>query len=193
MTRALVALLSGPIGVGKTSVASRVADLAARRGYRVGGILAPALVGSRGRKIGIWAEAVRSGERRVLARTDLRLRGPRVGPYAFDAGVLAWANAALARDLPWADLLLVDEIGKLELGGGEGLAAILPQPDMRRTGLGTTRRALVVVRATLLPILRLRLEGLAPVTFRVTQENRDHLAPGIADWLFSQPGRVTPR
>jgi nucleoside-triphosphatase THEP1 len=193
VTHAAVALLTGPVGVGKTTVAGQVATLAAGRGYRVGGLLAPAILGPSGQKVGIWGVAVRRGERRMLAHTDVPLEGPHVGPYAFDAAALAWANAVLARDLPWADLLLVDEIGKLELWQAEGLAAILPPEGHPQGGLAAARRALVVVRDSLLPALCARLAGLALTTFAVTPENRDHLAPTeIAPWLAEPPARTSP-
>jgi nucleoside-triphosphatase THEP1 len=130
---------------------------------------------------------VRDGERRVLARMGTAGDGPQVGPYTFDARALAWANAVLARDLPWAGLLLVDEIGKLELWRGEGLAPILPRGDQPGRGLAGARRSLVLVREALLPELQVRLAGLAPAALFVTRDNRDHLAAEIADRLFGTP------
>jgi nucleoside-triphosphatase THEP1 len=193
VTQAALALLTGPVGVGKTTVAGQVATLAEGRGYRVGGLLAPAILEPHGQKVGIWGVAVRGGERRVLAHTNAALDGPQVGPYTFDAAALAWANAVLARDLPWADLLLVDEIGKLELWRGEGLAAILPPEGQPQGGLSAARQALVVVRESLLPALRARLAGLATTTFAVSLDNRDHLAATeIAPWLAGAPRRSPP-
>jgi nucleoside-triphosphatase THEP1 len=193
VTHTAVALLTGPVGVGKTTVAGQVATLAAQRGHRVGGLLAPAILDPGGQKVGIWGVAVRTGERRMLARTDAPLDGPHVGPYTFDAAALAWANAVLARDLPWADLLLVDEIGQLELWHGEGLAAILPPEGQPQGGLAAGRQALVVVRDSLLPALCARLARLALTTFTVTRENRDYLAATeIAPWLAEPPRGASP-
>jgi nucleoside-triphosphatase THEP1 len=90
-----VGLLTGPVGVGKTTVAERVAGLARRQGWVCGGLLAPAMVNSCGQKAGIWGVDVRSGERRILARTDRDLGGPAVGPYSFEQAALDWALAVI--------------------------------------------------------------------------------------------------
>ena len=70
MTPPRVLLLTGPIGVGKTTVAERVAGLALRQGLACGGLLAPAMLNACGQKAGIWGMDVATGERRQLARTD---------------------------------------------------------------------------------------------------------------------------
>jgi nucleoside-triphosphatase THEP1 len=101
-------------------------------------------------KVGFEAVDVGSGERWLLARTDpstilrqgsgqaLRqgsgqgsghrreLSGPRVGPYSFDPAGLARALRVLRRAATaGCDLLMVDEIGPLELEQGQGFAPIL--------------------------------------------------------------------
>ncbi len=139
--------------MGKTTVCQAVADLARRLGYRPNGVITPALYAcpERSRRacpadweLGIWdlgfakvgfeAMDVGSGERWPLARTDQDLGGPRVGPYSFDPAALARALRVLRRACPeqsrrvataGCDLLIVDEIGPLELEQGKGFAPIL--------------------------------------------------------------------
>lgn len=173
-----IGLLTGAVGVGKTTVAGRVVDLARQRGLICGGLLTPALVGRRGQKIGIWGVDVSSGERRLLARIGEDLGGPAIGPYSFSAAALAWAVSVLEAALPppppvslrRCDLLLVDEIGKLELWHGAGLAPILP-----RLAAGEAPRALVVVRDFLLDELQARLGAIEPIVFLVSEQNREEL------------------
>jgi len=167
---ARIGLLTGPVGVGKTTVAERVAGLARRKGLACGGLLAPAMISSCGQKIGIWGMDLGTGERRILARTDRDLGGPAVGAYSFDV-----VNGAIGA----CDLLIVDEIGKLELWRGVGLAPILP-----RLVAGEAERALVLVRDSLLGELQARLAGVDQVVFNVSEANRRVMAPYILSELL---------
>ncbi|MEJ2207452.1 MAG: nucleoside-triphosphatase [Anaerolineae bacterium] len=180
MNQARVGLLAGPVGVGKTTVAERVAGLALRRGLTCGGLLAPALVSACGQKAGIWGMDLGGGDRRLLARTDRDLGGPAMGPYSFDAAALEWATGVVAGAMGACDLLFVDEIGKLELWQGRGLAPILP-----RLAAGEARRALVLVRESLLDELQARLPAVETVIFRVDESNRNALPGQVLAGLFA--------
>jgi nucleoside-triphosphatase THEP1 len=186
---ARVGLLAGPIGVGKTTVAGRVVGLARRQGIACGGVLTPALRNRCGQKVGIWGVDLLTGERRILARTDRDLGGSTVGPYSFAQYAIEWAVSVIetamhpietaAADMQPSDLIIVDEIGKLELWQGMGLAPILP-----RLAAGEATHALVLVRDSLLSELRHRLEPIEPIEFLVSEENRGGLAPLILEGLF---------
>jgi len=180
MSRPLTGLLTGPVGAGKTTVAERVAGLVHERGLTCGGLLAPSLKDSSGTKIGIWGVDLHSGERRVLARIDRAMDGPHIGIYSFDATTLSWAIGAIERAMGSCDLLIVDEIGKLELWGNAGLAPLVP-----RLALGTVTRSLVIVREALLAELQTRLGPVKQAVFEVGRDNRDQLPPQIVARLFS--------
>jgi len=182
-----IALLSGEIGAGKTTVCQRVVNLARSRGYACGGLLTPALIED-GRKVGIVGVDLGSGGRRVMARIDRDLGGPCVGCYHFTADAFAWANAIIASAVKAnCDLLVVDEIGPLELVQGGGLA---PALDL----LSAVPRALIVVRISLVDALRRRLKpvGRARVpalppevrVFVTTAGSRDRLPDEVASWLL---------
>jgi nucleoside-triphosphatase THEP1 len=175
---ARVGLLTGPVGVGKTTVAERVAGLVRRQGLICAGLLAPAMTNCCGQKVGIWGVDLLTGQRRILARTERRLGGPEVGPYSFDATAIVWAIDALERALGACDLLMVDEIGKLELWRDTGLAPILP-----RLAAGDAKRALVLVRDSLLADLQQKLEPVPQVVFEVSEENRNSLPPSVVTGL----------
>jgi len=175
-----IGLLTGPVGVGKTTAAERVVGLARRQGLTCGGLLTPAMKNSCGQKVGIWGVALPGGERRILARMDRDLEGPRVGAYSFDAGALDWAVGTLESALGACDLLVVDEIGKLELWRGTGLAPIVP-----RLAAGEAHRALVLVRESLLAELQDRLGEVEQVVFRIDKSNRGDLPPRVLEHLLT--------
>jgi nucleoside-triphosphatase THEP1 len=177
---ARIGLLTGRVGVGKTTVAERVVGLARQQGVTYGGLLAPAMHTGCGQKVGIWGVDLRTAERRILARTDRDLGGPSIGPYSFDAAALAWSAGVVGAAIGACDLLIVDEIGKLELWQGAGLAPVLP-----RLAAGEANRALVLVRESLLAELQSSLGAIGQILFEVVEENRAALPAHILDRLYA--------
>jgi nucleoside-triphosphatase THEP1 len=183
-----IGLLTGPVGAGKTTIAERVVGLARRQGLVCGGLLAPALLNGCGQKAGIWGMDVGGGERRILARTDRELGGPAVGPYSFDEAALAWAAGVVVGAVGTCELLVVDEIGRLELERGLGLAPVLP-----RLVMGEAPRSLVLVRDYLLAKLQGRLEPVGQMVFQASERNRGELPPQILGHLFGGREITTDR
>jgi len=124
--------------VGKTTVCKRVAELARGLGYDPAGLLSTALLDKDGLPVAYHALMVSDGEQRLLAQADGDLSGPRTGRYSFDADVFPWVidrlRAAISQG---CDLLIVDEIGPLELEQGKALAPILS--DLSRGEIGVSR------------------------------------------------------
>ena len=144
-------ILTGSRGSGKTTLCRELAAAARRSGADVAGVLSPAsFVGTR--KVGIEAMDLRSGETRPLARRHDSARPGTLElcSWSFDERVLAWGNALLQSATP-CDLLVVDELGPLELLEGRGWTAGLDAVDS-----GGYDRALVVVRPGLLEQARAR-------------------------------------
>lgn len=181
MEKAIIGLLTGPVGVGKTTIVERVVVLARRQGMRCGGLMTPAIKDGCGQKVGIWGVNILTGEMRVLARTDRELGGAAIGPYSFDARAFDWALEVLENALGACDLLVVDEIGKLELWQGIGLAPFLP-----RLAAGEAERALVLVRDFLLADLQSRLGSVEQRVFTASLETRDELPAEILG-LMARP------
>lgn len=174
-------LLAGQRGVGKTTVCQRIVEIASRQGYRLAGVLTPALFDQSGAKVGFEAADAGSGERRVLARSDSDLGGPRIGRYSFDLTSLGWACDLLQRALASAcDLLIVDEIGPLELEQGQGFVTIL-----RHLQRKTPYHTLLVVRSELLNDLGRHLPKAELLYRTVTPWNRDTLPWLIVEEFFS--------
>lgn len=147
----LLILLSGRRGAGKTAFCRRLAQQARALGLRLAGLVSPAEFRN-GEKIAIHVMDLVSSERRLLARPNTRRD---FGPYATSAWeflpeTVAWANELLAQ-IGDCDLLIIDELGPLELEQGGGWQAALDVIQARRYFI-----AVVVIRPELLAAAQAR-------------------------------------
>ena len=110
---------------GKRSLLAReVADAIAGRGLRVGGFTQRMLEPATGVKT-IEIVRIRDGRSVTLARSTPDPGGdPSACSFAFDRAALDEASRWIDADAPQADVLVLDGLGKLELGG-EGHRATL--------------------------------------------------------------------
>jgi len=157
-------LLTGPSGSGKSTLCRRVLDVARRRGIGVGGVVAE--VRATDGVVGLDAVDVASGERVGLADFDRPTGGPVTGrwhfhPAAFETG-LNWC-----RRVPAGDLLIVDEIGPLELAQGLGWAPVLP---LVRAHAGPV---IAVVRPSLVEAFASAMGERVTTRIDVTPDSRD--------------------
>ena len=176
-----IVVVTGELGCGKTTVCGRVVALARAQGMVVAGVLTLARFAD-GLKAGLDVEDLRTGRRRLLAERDCPSGGPQTGMWHFYADGLSWGEEALSRTAP-CDLLIVDELGPLELIQGQGWTVGL---DVLLAG--GYRLALAVVRPALLPCFLARLgdptaRGSAGPIVTVTEANRDTLPAEIIAWL----------
>ncbi len=137
-------IITGGIGQGKTTLCRRLVAAATKKGWNVNGVLSPAVFED-GRKMGIDLLDVSSGEKRRLAHRDRPTSGPRTSGWHFLASALAWGDQILNRAVP-CDLLVIDELGPLELVRGEGW-----QAGIEALNSDAYQIAVVVVRPSLLP------------------------------------------
>lgn len=175
-------LLTGARRVGKSTVCQRLAEEGRRRGKRVGGFVSPAVFNSQGEKTGAYLQDLRTGEMRPQYSTEADT-SLRVGPFAMDELVLQWGIRLVEEALRAGDdLVIIDEIGPLELLRGEGFAPLL-------SALGDFPEAvvLIVVRPELVEALRERLAGAGHTTIwlmEVTMDNRDDVPGELARRLW---------
>jgi nucleoside-triphosphatase len=159
-------LIEARPGAGKTTAARRASELLAEAGRPVRGIVTGELREG-GRRVGFEIESL-GGDRATLAHVDLS-GPPRVGRYGVDLAALERVALPALEPSP-GTVVIVDELGKMELGSEpfrEAVVALLEEPV---AFLGTVQAARHVFTDALK-----RREDVRVV--RLTRANRDAL-PG---------------
>jgi nucleoside-triphosphatase THEP1 len=169
------ALLTGERGVGKTALCRELAQ----NGSRFTGVISPALFDGEGRKVGFSALCLSSGEQWELGRSDPSLGGPFFGKHSFSAEGIARAITCLREALARRDwVVILDEIGPLEMERGAGFSPILPL-------LAGSGDLLLVTR----PGLAGRVAGMLPEhrteVFLLTPDSREEVASRILEFFGS--------
>ena len=145
----MICLLTGPVGCGKTLAASRLADVARQRGPEIGGVLSLSRPHAGGPAK--YVHDLARGVDALLADTA----GPgteSVGRFRFHQQGLELGRHALAQALrERPKLVIIDEVGPLELRGGGWAEAAEALVDGYRVGPGLL---VVVVRKRLLERLQ---------------------------------------
>lgn len=175
-----IVLLAAPRGAGKTTACQRFVEQGRQAGMRIGGILTPACYDSSGTKTGIMAVDAFTEERRPLATVEPDPHRATVGRYRFDPAVMHWAvdRVLLALGAP-IDVVVIDEIGPLELVQKEGFAPALAYlPGAKAT------TAVLIVRAELLTRLQAELTAYSPATISLTRTNRDQVPTRIFEQVW---------
>lgn len=111
-------LWTGPKHSGKTAAAGELVERLRARGFSVAGLLAPSVYQG-GQLVGFDALDLSTGQEARLLRRAERADAAEVGSFVFDQAGRGLARAALSCEAARrADLVVVDEFGPLELGGG---------------------------------------------------------------------------
>ncbi len=166
-TRGVYYVLTGGRNSGKTLVCNDLAAEARARDMDVAGIM----TSLSGPELQAPREVIdlRTGASRLFGVPTHAGSDPLAPGWALQAEVFEWASGVLTRATP-CDLLIVDEIGPLELVGGRGWVVALEV--VRRRDYGA---ALVVCRPDLLDRLEESLEGPPAASFEADPENSDAL------------------
>jgi len=165
-------LITGRPGAGKTTVIRRVLE---GLDGRPGGFTTQEIRRG-GRRVGFSIRAVDTGQEGILAHIDLAAPH-RVGPYGVNTGDMERIGVpALIRAMEGADVIVMDEIGRMENYCSSFRSAVLRALDAPRDVLGTLQ-----MRCT--PFLE-SIRRRDDVTIRtLTRENRDHM-PALLLELF---------
>lgn len=126
MNSPTVTLIIGDRGAGKTTLCEKLYRRAADRGLDVCGIISYAVFDEADRKVGIDAFTISAGTTVPLARKDGSLRGSRWACYTFSDDAFNDCVRATVQALDeGTDVLILDEIGPLELAVQKGFLPIL--------------------------------------------------------------------
>jgi len=171
----MILLLTGESGCGKTTLCARVAAELRARALDVAGVLTLPRFAD-GEKIGMDVADVRTGARIALAERARRGAGTADLKWKFDDAALARGVHILRAATP-CDVLIVDELGPLELIYGAGWLVAL---DVLQTQ--NYRHALVVVRPSLVENFCARVNAetrIVTLTIANRAEIFDHLITSI--------------
>jgi nucleoside-triphosphatase len=171
----MIFVLTGESGCGKTMLSQRVVAALKARGVNVAGVVTPPRLAN-DTKIGMEVEDVRTGKRYALAERAAIGAGTAHLSWKFDANGIV-CGAQILRDALPCDVLVVDELGPLELIHDEGWIVALEVLQAKKY-----RAALVVVRPSLLENFRARLK-LEMQVLTVTRSNREELFNQITEML----------
>jgi len=172
-----IILLTGRPGVGKTSVLLRATEELKSRGLKVGGMISRE-VREGGFRVGFEILDLATGRKGWLAHVE-QPSGPRIGKYRVNLDDLNRVGAASIREaVRNADIVVVDEIGPMELCSPAFKRAVAEALKSSKPMLGTIHR-----RARDKLIEEAKSRGDAEI-LEVTLDNRSRLHKLIIEKVF---------
>lgn len=131
-----------------------------------------------GRRVGFSIEDIRTGERGILAHAQLHRYGPNVGKYTVNLSDLDGIGAhSITTALAHSDLLIIDEIGPMELKSRRFIEAV-------ENALDSNKPLIVTVHQRSTHELVQRIKSTFEI-LEVTEEDRDEMAAVILETVCS--------
>ena len=176
----MILLLTGPPGVGKSTVVSKVVLRLKSAGVIVGGCTT-AEKKSGGTRVGFEVRDLTSGRTGELASVTSKF-GPKVGRFRVNLTDLAGVGAAgVEAAAASSELVVIDEVGPMELVSPEFRRAVARCMDAGKPLLAVVHERL---EDDILSALRSKAESLTVLTV----ENRDDVADDLASRLLAAVG-----
>jgi nucleoside-triphosphatase len=166
--------VTGPPGIGKTSVLLRSVNGLKNRGYEIGGMISRD-VREGGVRVGFEIMDFSTGQRGWLAHIN-QPTGPKISKYRVNLTDLEAIGVSSILDaIGNVDIIIVDEIGPMELFSSAFRDAVIQAAESDKPVLGTIHFGL---RNSLVNSLKKREDA---EIFEVTYENRETLHNFIID------------
>lgn len=174
--------LTGPPRIGKTTIVLKVVEDLKGRGIKIGGMLSREILEG-GVRVGFKIVDLWSGVEGVLAHINQK-NGPQVGKYRVCLEDLEKVGAgAIVGACRLADLIVIDEVGPMELYSKAFREAVLTALDSGKILLGTIHYR---VKTSFTDMVRGRRDV---DIIAVTYSNRDELPRVIAEEILRRIGR----
>jgi len=160
--------VTGRPGIGKTTVLLNAVEGLRAKGYRVGGMVSRE-VRQEGARVGFQVINLKAGEEGWLARIN-QPSGPQLGKYRVNLVDLeTFGVKAIQTALGEADLVVIDEIGPMELFSQAFKQAVKDAVDSRKLILGVIHHS---ARDPVIEAIRKREDA---EMLEVTFENRSRV------------------
>lgn len=170
--------MTGRPGIGKTSVLLRTINDLKSRGYKIGGMISRE-VREGGFRVGFEIMDFCTGKRGWLAHVN-QSTGPKVSKYRVNLGDLnAVGTSSILSAVANDDIIVVDEIGPMELFSQAFKDAVVQAVESRKPLLGTIHYRL---RDPIVHIVKAREDA---EILEVTYENREKLHRTIVEKVVS--------
>ncbi len=169
-------LITGRPGVGKSTLVSKLIEKARELKLKVGGLSTPEIRRS-GRRLGFKLVDIATGEEGILA--GVGIKGPRVSRYGVNLSDLDRIGvAAIKNALKHSDIVVIDEIGKMELFSNSFKRAVIEALNSSKPVIATIGKFLKDPFVSEI----LRREDVS--LFEITLENRDLIFKEISRLIF---------
>lgn len=169
--------LTGRPGVGKTTIVKESVDIIKEKGFIVGGMTSSE-IRVRGIRVGFEITDILTGRKGILAHIEQK-EGPQVSKYRVKLSDLVNVGvSAIKGAIEKADLVVIDEVGPMELYSSEFKEAVIEAIGSRKLVLGT-----IHYKARDPLIDRIKSDP-SILVIEATLENRARLAKEIADRLL---------
>jgi len=181
MARVLYALTGRP-GCGKTTAVLKIVDILRGRGVRVEGMYTKE-IREGGERVGFSVVRIGGGVSGVLAHVAFS-QGPRHGKYVINlADLESIGVSAILEGLKGAEVVIVDEVGPMELHSGKFREAV-------ESLLASDRHAILTVhyRSRDPLVVKVRKEAGGNL-ITLTPDNRDRVPALVAGGILEALGR----
>ena len=163
--------ITGRPGIGKTTIFRKIYEFLANSGLKIAGFYCPE-IRERGRRIGFRIRSMDGEMERWLAKIK-GCDGPTVGRYTLCSEAVEVIKYVV-ENIGNADVVMVDEIGPMELKVKDIKRAIVRILDLGKPGIFVVHERLRDRE------LRKRLDG-NTCWFQITLDNRDYILKPIID------------